>query len=140
VGAIAISNALLQRASKGGSYNVDVSLTQFNNWYIRSLGLHDQETKTFLRELHPKLNPVHDTELFELMNLTIQTTRESNGDDKGSLWDPARWTTGPVRWGKEGEMARYLDWRRIVNIESETEMFGFDNGSCMPGSDRPEWL
>jgi hypothetical protein len=50
-----------------------------------------------------------------------------------------------VRWGKEGEEARYLDWRRIVRVEGhegegEEEMWGFDGGSCMPGSDEPVWL
>lgn len=135
----------MRRASEGGSFNVDVSLTQFNNWYIRRLGLHDQKTKSELRALHPDFNPRHDTELFELIDLTVKTTRTSNGDSPGALWDPARWTTGPVRWGKEGEIARYLDWRRIVNIEQkssgeEVEIFGFDNGSCMPGSDEPVWL
>lgn len=121
-----------------------MSLTQFNNWYIRSLGLHDENAKAGLRALHPDFNPRHDTELFELIEMTIKTTRASNGDGPGKLWDQGRWTTGPARWGKEGETARYLDWKRIVNIEGQTsdkeEFFGFDHGSCMPGSDEPSWL
>jgi hypothetical protein len=119
---------------------VDVSLTQFNNWYIRTLGLHDQDTKTYLRELHPNMNPAHDTELFELLSQTVTTTKASNRDGKGCLWDPARWTAGPVRWGKDGEMAIYLDWRGIVRVQGNEAIFGFDNGSCMPGSDEPVWL
>ncbi|CAF1637076.1 unnamed protein product, partial [Didymodactylos carnosus] len=34
IGAIAVMNALNRRAHEGGSYNVDVSLNQFNTWYI----------------------------------------------------------------------------------------------------------
>lgn len=45
-----------------------------------------------------------------------------------------------MRWGREGEVARYLDWRRIVSVEGKPDVFGFDHGSCMPGSDEPVWL
>jgi hypothetical protein len=70
----------------------------------------------------------------------MKTTKASHGEGKGCLWDSARWTTGPVRWGKEGETARYLDWRKIVKIEGDDAVFGFEAGSCMPGSDEPVWL
>lgn len=144
VGAISVCQALMRRTSEGGSFNIDLSLTQFNNWYIRTAGLHDAETKASLRALHPNFNPRHDTELFALIADTMKTTQASNGTGKGQLWDPARWTTGPVRWGKEAETARYLDWRRIVNIDIGSSVdegiFGFDHGSCMPGSDSPTWL
>lgn len=136
VGAIAICNALTERASKEGSYNIDASLTQFNNWYIRSLRLHDEETRDYLRTIHPEFHPVHDTEL-ELIAQTIKITRASNGDIKEALRDLARWSTGLVRWGKEGEIAIYLDWRRV---EGNNVIFGFDSGSCFPGSDQPVWL
>jgi len=120
-----------------------VSLTQFNNWYIRTLGLQDEKTKKHLRALHPEFKPRHDTELFELIDLTAKTTRASNGDGEGQLWDPSRWTAGPVRWGKEGEIASYLDWSRIVTVENadgiDTSFFGLERGSCKPGSDEPVW-
>lgn len=143
MGAIAICNALFRRTHHGGSYNVDLSLTQFNNWYLRTLGLQDAKTVQSLRDKHPDFKPRHDTELFELVSLTIKTTMASNGSGPSQLWDPARWTEGPVRWGRDGEMARYLDWSRIVRIISQSspvDAFGFDFGSCKPGSDPPVWL
>ncbi|KIW95863.1 uncharacterized protein Z519_02927 [Cladophialophora bantiana CBS 173.52] len=146
VGGIAIMQALLQRSVNGGSYNVNVSLTQFNNWYIRALRLHDPHTQASLRTMYPLFEPRHDTDIFELMKLTMQATTVAKGDGPGQLWDPARFTTGPIRWGgKTGEMARYLDWRRIVRVKTgdgdhQDVVFDFEHGSCMPGSDEPEWL
>jgi hypothetical protein len=136
--------ALIKRSSGGGSYNVDTSLTQFNNWYIRDQGLHSQETQASLRAMHPYFHPRHDSEIFELITMTMETTKASHGFGAGKLWDPARFTTGPIRWGKDGEVAKFLDWRRIVTVTGDSGktdvVFGFKGGSCMPGSDLPVWL
>lgn len=76
--------------------------------------------------------------------MVLQTTRKSNGSGPGQLWDPARFTTGIIRWGVEGEEAQYLDWRRIVSVDSSggarEVVFDFERGSCMPGSDEARWL
>lgn len=136
--------ALLKRASVGGSYNVDVSLTQFNNWYLRSVGLHSPETQEALRYAYPDFQPRHDTDIFELITMTIGATMAANGNGEGQLFDAARLTSGPIRWGKEDEVAKYLDWRRIVMVsvdgKNDQVVFDFQNGSCMPGSDEPIWL
>ncbi|KAK5028752.1 hypothetical protein LTS07_006131 [Exophiala sideris] len=146
VGAIAIMQALLKRATVGGSYNVDVSLTQFNNWYIRSLGLHDHQTQSSLRALYPDFKPRHDMDIFELISLTMETTKSVKGAGPGELWDPARFTSGSTRWSKQGETASYLDWRKIVTVIGPSRdgqqdvVFGFDRGSCKPGADDSKWL
>lgn len=149
--------ALLQRASTGGSYNVQVSLTQFNNWYLRDVGLHSRATQDSLRALHRGFLPRHDMDIFELITKTVEQTKTLRETDVGKLWDPAKFTTGPIRWGgPEGERASYLDWRRIVMVkrgesedggeekgeEKDTNMvmFDFKHGSCLPGSDEPKWL
>lgn len=143
-GAIAITQALLRRSNEGGSYNVDVSLNQFNNWLIRNVGLHDQQTQASLRALHPTFLPRHDTGFFELCPMVMEATKKSNGTGSGELWDPARFTKGSIRWGEQGEVAEYLDWRRIVSVEGESGKeqiaFDFEGGSCMPGSDEAKWL
>ncbi|KIW35511.1 uncharacterized protein PV07_02202 [Cladophialophora immunda] len=143
VGGIAVMQALMKRATSGGSYNVFVSLNQFNNWYLRSVGLQGEETQAAIRALYPEFLPRHDMDIFELISRTLEATRTANGDGKGQLFDPARFTTGSIRWGKEGEVAQYLDWRRIVVVKTDGAddgvVFGFENGSCMPGSDQPRW-
>lgn len=83
-------------------------------------------------------------DIFELISKTMEAAKQAKGDGKGQLFDPAKFTTGSIRWGKEGELATYLDWTRIVTFtgldgEKET-VFGFENGSCKPGSDQPRWL
>lgn len=136
--------ALSRRASEGGSYNVDIALNTFNNWLLREVGLHDKETQASLRALHPEFLPRHDTGFFEMAPMILGTTKKSNGTGPGQLWDPARFTTGIIRWGVAGEEAQYLDWRRIVSVDSKVGeqevVFGFDRGSCMPGSDEARWL
>jgi hypothetical protein len=142
VGAIAILQALLQRAENGGDYNVDLSLNQFNLWYL-GLGLHDEVTTQTLLSRHPKFKPRHDTELFKLLNMTQSTCLEATGTEPGALFDPARWTTDSIRWGKEGEQARYLDWTKLVTFDTkdgaEPLSLSFERGSCIPGGDEPVW-
>jgi len=144
VGAIAVLQALVQRAESGGDYNVDLSLNQFNNWYL-SLGLHDPTTYQELRAKHPNFNPRFDTELFILLEMTKQTCIEAGGANEGDLFDAGRWTTGKINWGKEGEEARYLDWTRLFSFtsgsrEDDPLQLSFEHGSCIPGGHEPEWL
>lgn len=138
--------ALVQRAESGGSFNVDLSLNQFNNWYL-SLGLHDATTYQQLRAQHPHFHPRFDTELFVLLDMTKKTCIEAGGAGEGELFDPARWTTGEINWGRQGEEARYLDWTRLVSFTSRRGgrddhplQLSFEHGSCLPGSHEPEWL
>ncbi|KAF2430810.1 CoA-transferase family III [Tothia fuscella] len=142
-GGIAIMQALLRRASEGGSYNVDIALNTFNNWLLRDVGLHDKETQASLRALHPDFLPRHDTGFFEMVPMLLKSTKKSNGAGSGQLWDRARFTKGIIRWGQENEEAEYLDWRRIVSVESkigeQEVVFDFEGGSCMPGSDEAKW-
>lgn len=136
--------ALYQRALDGGSYNVDIALNTFNNWLIREVGLHDKQTQEFLRALHSEFVPRHDTGFFEMAPMIFRTIKNSNGTGLGQLWDQARFTTGVIRWGLAKEEAEYLDWRRIISVDSKVGerevVFEFESGSCMPGSDEARWL
>jgi hypothetical protein len=136
--------ALYRRASEGGSYTVDIALNTFNNWLLRDVGLHDKQTQASLRALHPYFLPRHDTGFFEMIPMVLGSTQRSNGTGPGELWDQARWTKGAIRWGVTGEEATFLDWRRIVTVESGVKggevVFDFENASCMPGSDEARWL
>ena len=76
-------HALIRRESEGGSYNVDVSLNQYSNFLIRKVGIHDEQTQASLRALHPNFMLKHDTGIFEMAPLVMETTRRSNGDGKG---------------------------------------------------------
>lgn len=143
VGAIGISHALDRRSREGGSYNVDTSLNQFNNWYL-DLGLQDEETLAAIKSRHPDFLVRHDTDLFTMISLTRESLHNSHGSGKGELFDPARFTTMDMRWGREREMAEFLDWTQIVRFSGPSDQnrvrYGYDHGSHMPGADTPEWF
>ncbi|KAH0845034.1 CAIB/BAIF family enzyme [Fonsecaea pedrosoi] len=143
IGAMAICQALWKRHRVGGSYNVDISLTQYNLWLMK-LGIHDQETCGKLRSLNPRFQARHDTELPSLLAQVKEESKKSLGVGPGKLWDPARFTTSKMRWGFPDEEASHLDWRTIVSFESshgaKGVALGYDRGSCAPGSDEPIWL
>lgn len=143
-GGIAVMQALYRRALEGGSYNVDVALNTLNNFLLREVGLHDRQTQASLRALHSDFLPRHDTGFFEMAPMILGTMKKSNGTGPGQLWDRDRFTTGPIRWGLAEEKGEYLDWRRIVSVESQVGerevVFDFERGSCMPGSDEARWL
>ncbi|KAK4500670.1 hypothetical protein PRZ48_008859 [Zasmidium cellare] len=139
-GAISIMHALLLRSTTGGSYNISISLNQFNNWFLRNVGLHSPSVQTSLRALHPDLNLRHDTGIFEMAPVVMAATKRTNAE----MWDKKRFTKGVMRWGVEGEEAVYLDWRGIVRVEGmggeELVELGFEYGSCRPGSDQARFL
>jgi hypothetical protein len=143
VGAIGITHALYRRAEEGGSYNVDTSLNQFNNWYL-DLGLHGEEATAAIKAKDPEFKVLrHDTDLFTLAGMTKQSLHKSHGSGKGELFDPARFTAVEMRWGQEGEKAEILDWTKIVRFSGQKEdnlQYGYDHGSHMPGADQPEWM
>lgn len=59
------------------------------------------------------------------------------------MFDPFQFMSVEMRWGREGEMAEVLDWRKIVRIEGQGQgqgqvdglQYGYDHGSHMPGAD-----
>ncbi|KAI0836658.1 CoA-transferase family III [Hypoxylon sp. FL0890] len=51
-GSTAVLDALVQRAEKGGSYRVDVSINYYNQWLVRSIGTYDEQTWNDLFRRH----------------------------------------------------------------------------------------
>ncbi|OCK77889.1 CAIB/BAIF family enzyme [Lepidopterella palustris CBS 459.81] len=141
IGAIGILQALLLRSTSGGSYNVDTSLNAFNLWYL-NLGFYSPDVSRSILAKHPDFKPRHTTDVFTLFDMTRQTCRKATGEGKGELFDPARFITEEVRWGKKGENGRYLDWTKLITFSAAGEegiRLGYDRGSTMPGSDEPVW-
>lgn len=143
MGAIGISHALDRRSREGGSYNVDTSLNQFNNWYL-DLGLHDEETMAAIKSRNSGFLVRHDTDLFTMASQTHGSLHKSHGSGKEELFDPARFTTMDMRWGRDGETAEFLDWTQIVRFSGPSDpdrvQHGYDHGSHMPGGDTLEWF
>ncbi|KAL4994882.1 CoA-transferase family III domain-containing protein [Aspergillus recurvatus] len=70
VGAAAVSHALLLRTQSDTTFDIDVSLTQYNIWYYR-LGQHTPEIKEALRAQHEGLHLRHYDEMNSLIAKTF---------------------------------------------------------------------
>ncbi|KAJ4234156.1 hypothetical protein NW757_013641 [Fusarium falciforme] len=69
VGAIAILQALLERTQQNATYNIDVSLTQYNIWYYR-LG---QYNELRCKELLSRNQDFHVRHFDEMQTLLVKT-------------------------------------------------------------------
>ncbi|KAL2848873.1 CoA-transferase family III domain-containing protein [Aspergillus pseudoustus] len=141
VGAISICQALFARAREGGSYKVDVSLTQYNLWYLQ-LGVHDATTHEALQSMNPGFTARHDTELHPLVGQVERLSRKSQGEGEETMWDTKRFARVDMKWRIEGEVGVALDWRQILQFQGEgitSTRLGYDRGTCIPGSYEPRW-
>ena len=75
VGAAAVSHALLLRSQQDKTFDIDVSLTQYNIWYYR-LGLQSAEIQRSLREKHADLKLRHYDEMLSLITKTYAALRK----------------------------------------------------------------
>ncbi|KAH7089680.1 CAIB/BAIF family enzyme [Paraphoma chrysanthemicola] len=143
VGAIAIVQALSERAMHGGSYAVDTSLTQYNIWFQR-LGLFDENTCSAIRSRNEGFKLRHNTELPAMVNAVKESSKKAAGEGAGKLWDQERFTESVMEWGKDGELASHVDWSKIVSFTDQKgvrkQRWAHSRGSCKPGSHEPEWL
>lgn len=62
VGSAAVLQALLERTREDKTFDIDVSLTQYNIWFIR-LGLYNAEIQKALREQDPDFSPRHSDDM-----------------------------------------------------------------------------
>jgi hypothetical protein len=122
---------LYQRSHKGGSYNVDVSLTQFNLFYI-SLGQYTKEQQEALRALHDGLALRHYDDMPALVTKTMKTLAMNRPE---LFKNPDSFQTAEANWGIEGEKVRFL----APNIRLDKTPVGYAIGTCAPGSYGAEW-
>lgn len=71
-GLVGILAAVDRRATDGGSYVVDVSLNQYNQWLL-SLGQLAPRVQRALRELHPRLALRHHDDMLNLTTKLMQS-------------------------------------------------------------------
>lgn len=72
VGAVAAIQALLARTKEDVTFDIDISLTQYNIWYYQ-LGLHSEEQQRKLRARDPDFSPRH----YDDMPILVGKTNES---------------------------------------------------------------
>ncbi|CAF0775668.1 unnamed protein product [Rotaria sordida] len=130
IGAIAIVQALHKRAHQGGSYNVDVSLNQFNIWYL-DLGQYTDTQRADIMVKYPDLHLHHTDEMHFLVKKTITVMLKSVGKIFGSQNFE---TINSPKWDVEhtGEPITMTILAPIITFD-ETKL-NYNVGSCPPGS------
>jgi hypothetical protein len=64
VGAAAVVQALIARTKEDKTFDIDVSLTQYNIWFYR-LGIQPEAVQQSIREMHKDLELRHDMDVLE---------------------------------------------------------------------------
>ncbi|KAK0387251.1 hypothetical protein NLU13_5564 [Sarocladium strictum] len=72
VGAAAAIQALLHRTHEDTTFDIDISLTQYNIWYYR-LGLYSEEQQAALRSRDLQFKPRHYDDIVELVRKTHES-------------------------------------------------------------------
>lgn len=130
VGAIAIMQALYKRAHEGGSYNVDISLNQFNMWYI-SLGQYIDEQRIDIMSKHSHLHLRHTDEMTSIVPKTIMSMVRS----VGKIFGPQNFETiNSPKWdiANTGTSVPITFLASVMTFDETSP--SYDVGSCPSGS------
>lgn len=79
VGAIAVLKALLERTKSDQTFDIQVSLTQYNIWYYR-LGQYGEEEAKELLARNEGFQARHYDEMQSLVHKTVQAMRKTRPD------------------------------------------------------------
>ncbi|KAF4437161.1 CAIB/BAIF family enzyme [Fusarium austroafricanum] len=132
-GLIGILSAIHQRSKKGGSYNIDVSLSQFNQ-FLLGLGKHSAQVQQDLRTLHPNLKVRHYDDMMSLTEKFMRTAYENTPQ----LFNPRYFDEIQSRFNGLGGQTETLRYVRSAALYDVTEL-GYDIGSCFLDTYPPEW-
>ncbi|KAI9730902.1 MAG: hypothetical protein M1834_005620 [Cirrosporium novae-zelandiae] len=147
IGTTAILHALIERASQGGSYGVDVSLNYYSQWLARTCGTYPPALWTTLHSSHssPLFHHYHNTRYTLPAMLKFLHQYDEDVLFKEEFFEK-RWS------GAVGAMflivkpvARYGGGGGEEGVEGEGESdtgvveLGFQVGTRGNGVDEPEW-
>ncbi|RYP14720.1 hypothetical protein DL765_006190 [Monosporascus sp. GIB2] len=130
VGCVAIMNALDRRARRGGNYLVSTSLSQLNRFLI-SLGTHGPETQRALRERWPDMR----FRYYDDLHRQMPVLRASLLERVPELLNPKYFMTLKAELGVADEMMTFVG----PAVSYETTKLFYNRGSCLRGTDEPEW-
>lgn len=130
-GAAGIMDALLLRSTEGGSYSVDVSLNQFNLFYI-SLGLLPDEEQSRLRQEHKGLSLRHYDDMISGLTKVSKSIGSVTPD---FFTKKDHYSVAKANWGIDGEIVTYAK----PAIDYTDFAVDFKLGTCKPGSYSPRW-
>ncbi|KAG9958767.1 hypothetical protein KCU61_g8062, partial [Aureobasidium melanogenum] len=131
IGAAAVLQALLQRANEDRTFDIDVSLTQYNIWFYRS-GLYDKEQQQALLEQDPDFAPRSKDDMGDLVAKTHASLTKVHKD---FVKPEYYWDMSGKGWGLDKDM-KVL---KPAFSFSQTRL-GYNEPSGCRGRSEPKWL
>ncbi|ODQ78902.1 hypothetical protein BABINDRAFT_162566 [Babjeviella inositovora NRRL Y-12698] len=131
-GAIAILDAIYKRATLGGSYTVDLSLSQFNVFFQKQGLLPVVEQERLLKRYEGELSFRHYDDALSLS----QKMAKLFAKHEPKLLDPEKvYAKADSNWGEEGEIMEYV---KPPASFSSIKLFP-DVGTTQAGTYSPQW-
>lgn len=131
-GSAAVLGALLARTKDDVTYDIDVSLTQYNIWYYR-LGQYDEEQQTQLRNRNQGFEVRHDDDMLNLVMKTHAAIKKSRPD---IFTHPEYFCNmSGKEWGLEDDIVILAP---AFKYEKSKLEYSVPSGSR--GRSKPEWL
>ncbi|KAM4057777.1 coA-transferase family III domain-containing protein [Hirsutella rhossiliensis] len=134
IGCTAILHALVQRAEKGGSYGVNVSLNYYSQWLVHSCGTYDDNVWAHLWRRHgsPAFRHYHNTR--RTGPALLQLLHQHDGQQDG-LFNPAFF--GRYRSEAVGVTVDRL--RPLAQFRDQLVQLRYNVGTRGNGVDEPVW-
>lgn len=131
VGAAAVIQALLKRTQENNTFDIDVSLTQYNIWFYR-LGLYSEDVQQSIREMHAGFDIRHDNDVLEGLGKTHKSLLKVRPD----LMKPEHfWDMDGGEWGLDGKLKIVAPAFKMGKSKLEYAV-----PSGRRGRSRPEWV
>lgn len=95
VGAAAVVQALLARTQQDNTFDIDLSLTQYNIWFYR-LGLQSEAVQQDIREMHAGFDIRHSHDVLEMVTKTHKSLLQAR---PGLIKPEFYWDMDGSEWG-----------------------------------------
>lgn len=131
-GATAVVDALIRRAKEDVTFDIDISLTQYDIWYYRLGQYTAEQQKQLLERNKGLLNLRHYDEMASLIDKMLVITRTTRPD----LFSRPEYFTSMSgkEWGVDDDI---MILAPAVTLDQSTLAFKVPSGSR--GRSKPEW-
>lgn len=132
VGAAAAIQALIARTKEDATFDIDISLTQYNIWYYK-LGLYTEEQQRELRGRDAEFSPRHYDDMTTLIGKTLRSIRRIR---------PDIFTHPEYFWDMSGREYGLEEEFRVLApaFKFGSSSIGWEIPSGRRGRSKPEWV
>ncbi|KAG5775510.1 hypothetical protein H9Q73_010827 [Fusarium xylarioides] len=132
VGAAAAIQALLARTQENVTFDIDISLTQYNIWYYR-LGSYSEDQQKALRNRDPQFSPRHYDDMSAIVGKTHQSLQKIR---------PEIFKHPEYFWDMSGKEYRLDEDFKVLApaFKFEKSSIGWDVSTGRRGRSKAEWI